>query len=103
MTKAGKANRAEKPDEENPEWTAADFKRARPASEVLPEIVAAYRRGPGRPKQALTKRLVSLRLSPHVLEHFRAGGEGWQTRIDQVLGEHVLRRDAAKPKRVVRR
>jgi hypothetical protein len=28
-------------DRDNPEWTAADFRRARPASEVFPEIVAA--------------------------------------------------------------
>ncbi|GAB2875955.1 hypothetical protein GCM10027093_09260 [Paraburkholderia jirisanensis] len=28
-------------DDENPEWTAEDFARARPASEVLPEIVGA--------------------------------------------------------------
>jgi hypothetical protein len=27
-------------DEENPEWTAADFKRARPAREILPKIVS---------------------------------------------------------------
>lgn len=26
-------------DSENPEWTEADFRRARPASEVLPEIL----------------------------------------------------------------
>jgi hypothetical protein len=26
-------------DEENPEWTVADLKRARPAREVLPKIV----------------------------------------------------------------
>ncbi len=26
-------------DEENPEWTAADFKKARPASKVLREIL----------------------------------------------------------------
>lgn len=31
----------------------------------------------------------SLRLSPEVLEHFRAGGAGWQSRIDEVLKRHV--------------
>ena len=29
-------------DDENPEWTAADFRRARPAREVVPHIVKAY-------------------------------------------------------------
>ena len=28
-------------DDENPEWTAADFAKARPASEVLPQIFGA--------------------------------------------------------------
>ncbi len=36
-------------DNENPEWTAADFRKARPAREMAPEIVAAYERSRGRP------------------------------------------------------
>ena len=35
------------------------------------------------------KEAVSLRLSPDVLAYFRAGGEGWQTRVDEVLRRHV--------------
>ncbi|HYE28629.1 MAG TPA: BrnA antitoxin family protein [Allosphingosinicella sp.] len=31
----------------------------------------------------------SLRLSPEVLDHFRATGPGWQARIDEVLRRHV--------------
>jgi uncharacterized protein (DUF4415 family) len=34
---------------------------------------------------------VKLRLSPHVLDHFRAGGAGWQTRINATLERHVAR------------
>jgi len=30
-------------DDENPEWTDADFSRARPAAEVLPELFGAKR------------------------------------------------------------
>jgi uncharacterized protein (DUF4415 family) len=33
----------EQTDQENPEWTAEDFARARPASEVLSEIFGADR------------------------------------------------------------
>lgn len=33
------------------------------------------------------KRLVSLRLDKAVLEHFRATGPGWQSRINQALRE----------------
>jgi uncharacterized protein (DUF4415 family) len=34
---------------------------------------------------------VKLRLSPDVLEHFRAGGAGWQTRINETLEQAVRR------------
>jgi uncharacterized protein (DUF4415 family) len=40
---------------------------------------------PGRPKSATSKKSVHLRLSPDVLDHFRAMGRGWQTRIDEAL------------------
>lgn len=62
--------------DENPEWTAADFAKARPASEVFPvELYQALtrRRGPGK---ALTKTAVSIRLSPRVLDHYKAQGAG---------------------------
>jgi uncharacterized protein (DUF4415 family) len=77
-------------DRNNPEWSKADFARARPASEVLPKIlpkdVAERLLKPrGRPKTANPKRLVSLRLSTEVLDHFKAKGAGWQTRIDETL------------------
>lgn len=71
-------------DDENPEWTKEDFARARPASEVVPEVVALYRRFRG-PQKRPTKRLVSLRLDPDVIEHFRARGPGWQVRINAAL------------------
>ncbi len=40
---------------------------------------------PGRPRKAAAKQAVSLRLDPDVLEHFRAGGPGWQSRINAAL------------------
>jgi uncharacterized protein (DUF4415 family) len=60
--------------------------------EVIPDIVAAYQRTRGRQK-APVKRLVSLRLDPDVVEHFRATGPGWQGRINEAL------RKAARLKR----
>jgi uncharacterized protein (DUF4415 family) len=42
------------------------------------------RRGRG-PNKAPTKKLVSLRLSGEVIEKYKAGGQGWQSRIDQNL------------------
>ena len=72
-------------DEDNPEWTEEDFKRARPAHEMLPpEILAAFPRTRGAQK-AEKKVPVSIRLSPQVLDYFKSQGPGWQSRIDEVL------------------
>ena len=43
----------------------------------------------GRPKADATKQAISIRLSPEVIAYFKAGGPGWQTRIDAVLREYV--------------
>lgn len=45
-------------------------------------VISPKKRGP---QKSPTKRLVSLRLSPEVVEHYKAQGPGWQTRIDEVL------------------
>jgi uncharacterized protein (DUF4415 family) len=80
-------------DRDNPEWTKGDFAAARPAREVLPEnVVAALpKRRPGQrgPQKAPTKIAVALRLDRKVVEHFRASGEGWQTRINDVLARSI--------------
>ena len=47
------------------------------------------RRGKRGPQKTPTKKLVSLRLSPEVLEHFKASGPGWQTRIDSTLRQSI--------------
>jgi uncharacterized protein (DUF4415 family) len=81
-------------DGDTPEWTAETFKRAKPAREVLPnlfseKVAEGLLRPRGRPKSKRTKQLVSLRLSPDVLEHFKRRGPGWQTRIDETLRTSV--------------
>lgn len=81
-------------DPENPEWTDEDWARARPAIEVCPEIVEAYRRSRG-PNKNPTKEAVSLRLSQEVLEFFRATGRGWQTRLNAELIKLVRRKKVA--------
>jgi uncharacterized protein (DUF4415 family) len=76
-------------DDDNPEWTEADFARARPSAEVLPpEFMAAWRAKRGRPKGSVkpdAKQQVSLRLDKDVIAHFRATGAGWQSRINAAL------------------
>jgi uncharacterized protein (DUF4415 family) len=79
------------------ELTDADFALMRPAYEVLPpELVALMRehrrsRGERGPQKAPTKKLVSLRLDQDVLERAKAGGPGWQTRINDILREALLK------------
>jgi uncharacterized protein (DUF4415 family) len=77
-------------DPDSPEWTAEDFRRARPAREVLPEIYGealAKRllRPRGRPKSKAPSKSISLRLPPAVLARWKAKGPGWQTRMVEVL------------------
>ena len=71
-------------DPDNPPWPDEMLARMRPAEEVMPEIVAAYRRTRGRQK-APTKKLLSIRLDPDIVEHFRKSGPGWQRRINDTL------------------
>lgn len=75
-------------DQENPEWTAEDFARARPASELPADVLAAFPKTKakgGRPKIENPKQQVTLRLAPDVLEHFKRTGPGWQSRMEAVL------------------
>lgn len=46
----------------------------------------------GRPKSALHKLPVTVRLDPQVVEYFRASGRGWQTRVNEALADYVSRR-----------
>jgi uncharacterized protein (DUF4415 family) len=90
-------DRASRPDEDNPEWTAEDFARARPASEVLPKFIGQaatdelLRRGRGRPAKRNRKVNQTLRLDPDVLEAYRREGPGWQALINEVLRQHMPR------------
>lgn len=47
------------------------------------------RRGRGRPPLNAPKKLVSLRLDQDVIDAFRAGGPGWQSRINAALRKHL--------------
>ena len=84
-------------DDENPELTTEEIQAMRPAREVLPPELYAIltKRRPGQrgPQKALVKQQVTLRLDAKILAHFKAGGRGWQTRIND-----ALKRIVAKPK-----
>ena len=72
--------------DDNPEWTEEDFARAQPIDEVLPPnvVAALVRKRGGRPAGS-TKEQISLRLDKDLLEHLRAAGPGWQSRMNQML------------------
>ena len=72
------------------EMTSADFAKMRPASETAPEIVTRAKRR-GRPPIDNPKPQVTLRLDADIIAHFKAGGRGWQTRLNDVLARHVSR------------
>ena len=81
----------------DPEWgpEELDMSRARPAAEVLPELVERYereqaeRRNRG-PQRAPTKEHISLRLDSDLVEYFRNSGRGWQTRLNAMLRRSVF-------------
>lgn len=76
-------------DDENPEWKDVNFARARPASEVLPELfgaqVARAMLKPRGKQVAPTKQAVTVRYSPDVIAAFKATGSGWQARMNDAL------------------
>lgn len=75
-----------KADLDNPEWTKADFVKAKPPESVLPDdALAAFPRTTRSTQKAPTKVPLSIRLSPEVVSHYKATGPGWQTRIDEDL------------------
>ena len=78
-------------DDDLPEWTDDQFDRAefrigdkliRPANGTLTKA--------GRPPVgAASKQQVTLRLDPDVIDAFRSGGPGWQSRINAALRSAV--------------
>jgi len=67
----------------------ADAARAWLAHADLIRNGKVVRKGKRGPQKAPTKKLVSMRLSAEVIEHFKATGPGWQTRIDEALLESI--------------
>ena len=70
--------------------TAPDLSR-----DGWPEKLAKASVRRGRPPSARPKVSTTIRLSQDVIDHFRAGGRGWQTRINLALREWIKRHDVA--------
>ena len=71
-----------------PELTPEMMKHARTIFEIpeLADLAELVRKG-GRPAlpERYRKRRVTLMLDPDVIEHFKADGKGWQTRMNAAL------------------
>ena len=74
-----------------PEWTDEMFDRAQISvgGVVIREATGTLTKRGRPPLGEAPKQQVTLRLPRPVLEHFKAGGPGWQTRIGEVLERHV--------------
>ena len=88
-------------DDENPELGADWFASARPASEMLPDILgaagaAALLKRRGRPKAEHPKEPVKLRLDAEVVAAYRASGPRWQSRMNEVLRQHMPKKGEAQ-------
>lgn len=66
------------------ELSARDLADFRPASQVLPPTLKQRLNVRG-PQKEPTKERITIRLSPEVVQAFRATGDGWQTRVDGAL------------------
>lgn len=67
-------------DPDNPPLTGEQLARLRAVSA---ETLAIVRRG--RPASAAPKAQVTLRIDQDTLAHFKAGGRGWQSRMNEAL------------------
>ena len=70
-------------------WDGADEDDRPATADELAAGIDAARRKRGRPAGSGTKEQVAIRLDHDILEAFRAGGPGWQTRMNDALREWV--------------
>ncbi len=65
-------------DDENPEWTPSMFAEAKTATELFPHLVSA--------KEKIS---LSIPYDADIISIFKATGENWQARMNDVLREWV--------------
>lgn len=73
-------------DPDNPELTDAQIAKGKPFARAFPELAASIKRSRGRPKVENPKEAVTLRLSPGVVEKFKAAaGDEWRAKMAKAL------------------
>ncbi len=81
------ARAAAESDPDNQPLTDAQLSKMRPTSEVLPWLVNKENRG--RPVKEKPKVSVTIRLNQEIVEYFKSGGQGWQTRLNAALHDYM--------------
>ncbi|MFZ7255448.1 BrnA antitoxin family protein [Avibacterium avium] len=85
------------------ELQQSDFTQMKSLQETMPDdfvnMVLAHqakmeKQGHIKPKvrgkqKTPTKQIITIRLSPEVIEAFKSTGKGWQSRINEVLLQHI--------------
>ncbi|WP_412178438.1 BrnA antitoxin family protein [Rhizobium sp. PL01] len=77
---------------DNPELTKEQLAEARPFAEVFPDLAAGMDREiakRGRPTLEQTKKPVTIRLDPDVVDAFKSAGKGWRSRMNDALRKTV--------------
>ena len=78
--------------DELPELTDEQIKQLRPAREMFEELGIPMPVPRGRPKAERVKTSVTIRIDAEVVDHYKASGPGWQTRMNEDLREGARRR-----------
>ena len=91
MSENGASLPPEWDDPDLPEWPDEVWDRAEIAigGRVIRPATGTLTRAGRPPQGAAPKRQVTLRLDPDVIDRFRAGGAGWQSRINAALRKAV--------------
>ena len=78
------------------ELTTADLRLFKPARKVLsPQLQKTLGVRTRGPQKTPPKVSTTIRLSPEVVQAFRANGDGWQTRIDAALKDWLRTHSSA--------
>ena len=73
-------------DPDAPEATDEQIARAKPFAEAFPDLAESIKRSRGRPRIDSPKEAVTLRIDPNTIARFKAGGEDWRAKMEQVTG-----------------
>ena len=75
--------------------SSEDFKEFKSAPEILPASLIK-KLGVRGPQKSPKKVVTTIRLSPDIIQKFKATGDGWQSRVDaalrQFINEHPITR-----------